>query len=118
MMELIDRAAALEALGEKPFNWNDTPEEQAAIREYNSAYNAIACLPAVEAVPLDKLCEMLAEMYHCPSSGYPSSGHACHPDCTDEMFATICGTDCDHYSDAERWKAFLVHWMEGLDAAG
>ena len=32
-------------------------------------------------------------------------------------FATICGTDCDHYSDAERWKAFLVHWMEGLDAA-
>jgi hypothetical protein len=52
MGDLIDRAAALEALGEKPFNWNDTPEEQAAIREYNSAYNAIACLPTIPAVPM------------------------------------------------------------------
>ena len=52
MSDLIDRAAALEALGEKPFNWNDTPEEQAAICEYNSAYNAIARLPTVPAVPM------------------------------------------------------------------
>lgn len=59
-MNLIERAAALDALGEKPFNWNETPEEQAAIREWASAYNAIASLPIIEAVPLDALCEWLA----------------------------------------------------------
>lgn len=81
-----------------------------------AALKSRSVIPTVDAVPLDKLCELLAEMYHCPSSGYPSSGHACHPDCTDEMLATICGMDCDHYSDSERWKAFLTNWMEGLDA--
>ena len=90
-MDLIDRASALEALGEKPFNWNDTPEEQAAIREYNSAYNAIACLPAVEAVPLDKLCEWLAKN------------------------ASWYATEID--GDPEEWKSILTEWMEEQDAA-
>jgi hypothetical protein len=70
--------------------------------------------PTVDAVQLDKLCELLAEMYHCPASGRPSSNHACHPDCPDEAFEKLCGTDCDNHIDAERWKAFLEHWMEEL----
>lgn len=73
--------------------------------------------PTVDAVPLDKLCELLAEMYHCPSSGWPSSGCACHPGCPDEAFEKLCGTDCDKHTDVERWKAFLTNWMEGLDEA-
>lgn len=76
----------------------------------------VAELPSVPAVPLDKLCELLAEMYHCPSSGWPSSGRACHPGCPDEAFEKLCGTDCDKHTDVERWKAFLTNWMEGLDA--
>jgi hypothetical protein len=72
--------------------------------------------PTVDAVPLEPLCELLAEMYHCPSSGCPSSGRACHPGCPDEAFEKLCGTDCDKHTDVERWKAFLTNWMEGLDA--
>lgn len=71
--------------------------------------------PSIPAVPLDKLCELLAEMYHCPSSGWPSSGRACHPGCPDEAFEKLCGTDCDKHTDVERWEAFLTAWMEGLD---
>ena len=73
-------------------------------------------LPSVPAVPMGKLCELLAEMYHCPSSGWPSSGRACHPGCPDEAFEKLCGTDCDKHTDVERWKAFLTNWMEEQDA--
>ena len=86
------------------------------IPTFNEVYNAIGDIPSVPAVPLDKLCELLAEMYHCPSSGWPSSGRACHPGCPDEAFEKLCGTDCDKHTDVERWKAFLTNWLEGLDA--
>lgn len=79
-------------------------------------YGLIERQPSVPAVPLDKLCELLAEMYHCPSSGWPSSGCACHPGCPDEAFEKLCGTDCDKHTDVERWKAFLTNWMEEQDA--
>ena len=102
--DLISRKAALELLGEPhPLDHNAIADVQ-----------KIIALPAVEAVPLDKLCELLAEMYHCPSSGWPSSGCACHPGCPDEAFEKLCGTDCDKHTDVERWKAFLTSWMEEL----
>jgi hypothetical protein len=72
-------------------------------------------IPTVPAVPLDELCELLAEMYSCPGSGWPSSNRACHPGCPDEAFEKLCGTDCDKHTDVERWKAFLTKWMEGLE---
>jgi hypothetical protein len=50
-MELIDRAAAIETLGEPhPLDYNRI-----------SAVEKIRGLPSVEAVPLDKLCEWLQE---------------------------------------------------------
>lgn len=114
--DLISRKAALEALGECPENWEDSPEEIEAVNSWLRAAEAINSVYAVPAVPLEPLCELLAEMYHCPGSGWPSSNRACHPNCPDEVFEKLCGTDCDNYTDAERWKAFLEHWMEEQNA--
>ena len=52
MMDLIDRAAAIEALGERPMNWNDTPEELAEVRAWDIAVNNIKSIPTIEAVPM------------------------------------------------------------------
>lgn len=101
-MDLIERQAAIESI------------KDPVVKGF--ALYGPKNVPSIPAVPLDKLCVLLAEMYHCPSSGWPSSGHACHPSCPDEAFEKLCGTDCENYSDAERWKAFLTKWMEGLDA--
>ena len=72
-------------------------------------------VPSVPAVPLEPLCKLLAEMYHCPGSGWPANNRVCHPSCPDEAFENLCGTDSDNHSDEERWKAFLLKWMERLN---
>ena len=59
-MDLISRKAAIEALGEFPENWTDSPEEIEAVNSWLYAANAINSVPSVPAVPLDKLCEWLA----------------------------------------------------------
>lgn len=50
--DLISRAAALEALGECPYNWNDWPEEIQAVYDWESHKEAIERIPAVNAVPI------------------------------------------------------------------
>lgn len=50
--DLISRAAALEALGECPYNWNDWPEEIQEVRDWESHKEAIENIPAVDAVPV------------------------------------------------------------------
>lgn len=109
-MDLIDRKAAVSAISDLIL----LKLNGARMPTWDEVYHAIDDISAVPAVPLDKLCELLAEMFHCPSSGWPSSGHACHPGCPDEAFEKLCGTDCESYSDEERWRAFLTKWMEGL----
>ena len=52
MSDLIDRAAAIEALGERPMNWNDTPEELAEVRAWDNAVDNIKSVPSVPAVPI------------------------------------------------------------------
>lgn len=118
MDDLINRKTLLNDLcqdrEEGTFVFSDEQAE-AAYKIVRYINGRIQAQPSVPAVPLDKLCELLAEMYHCPSSGWPSSGRACHPGCPDETFEKLCGTDCESYSDVERWRAFLTKWMEGLD---
>ncbi len=106
--DLISRKAAIEAL-EFERDLLETPERITGVED---AIEVIQHLTFVPAVPLEPLCKLLAEMYHCPASGRPSSGRACHPNCTDEMLETICGLACDDYSDEERWKTFLINWMK------
>lgn len=52
MNDLITRAAALEALGECPYNWNDWPEEIQAVDDWESHKEAIENIPAVDAAPV------------------------------------------------------------------
>lgn len=50
MDDLISRDAAIEALGECPYNWNDWPEEIQAVDDWESHKEAIENIPAVDAV--------------------------------------------------------------------
>lgn len=113
MDDLISRKAAIEETRKIADYESKNCTDWAAGLKYAEKI-ILPRIPSVPAVPLDKLCELLAEMYHCPSSGWPSSGRACHPGCPDEVFEKLCGTDCESYSDVERWRAFLTKWMEGL----
>ena len=100
MDDLISREAAIEALGERPENWTDTPEEIEAVRSYDNAIDDLKSVPSVPAVPLDKLCEWLnknqGELPPCPFDD----------DCYE------CGLD-----GVECIKKRIKAWMEGQDAA-
>lgn len=121
-MDLISRKAAIETLalntdyqtpeGIKNDLINHPGKECDWLGGIDEAISIIEELPSVAAVPLDKLCGLLAEMYHCPASGWPASNHACHPGCPDEVFEKLCGTGCEKHTDEERWHAFLTKWME------
>lgn len=97
-MDLIDRAAAIETLGEPhPLDYNRI-----------SAVEKIRGLPSVEAVPLDKLCAWLETncILSCVACEY--------------LFG---GQWCKQHSEVpyrchrkEHWKNVLTKWMEGLDA--
>ena len=88
-MDLISRKAAIDALGERPENWTDTPAEIEAVRSYDNAIDILKSVPSVPAVPLDKLCKWLQEnallSYKTPLS--------------------VAG-----------WKYELTQWMEEQDA--
>jgi hypothetical protein len=50
--DLISRVAALEALGECPYNRDDWPEEIQAVDDWKSHKEAIESIPAVDAAPV------------------------------------------------------------------
>lgn len=66
---------------------------------------AVMRLPSVPAVPLDKLCSMLAKYI-----GFP-----CNYSPIDEEMADYCGDQCK-MDDIGCWEKVLSKWMEGLDA--
>lgn len=77
MKELIERDAAIEALGECPYNWNDDPEEIQAVNDWEDMRTKLEKLPAVEAVPVRhgrwiKMTGMMPPEYH---------GHYCCSEC-------------------------------------
>ena len=81
MDDLISRALAIDAT------------EDPVIKGY--VMNALKSVPSIPAVPLDKLCEWLAE----------------NALCIIRKNITPLKTDAGH------WKDALIKWMEGLDAA-
>ena len=52
MDDLISREAAIDALGECPYNWNDWPEEIQAVNDWQDAIESIKNVPAVDAAPV------------------------------------------------------------------
>lgn len=115
MDDLISRKAALDAVKDE---WIGCPSDAYPVKVIiEDTQAAIERIPSVPAVPLNELCELLSSMYRCPSSGFPSSGRVCSPYCSDKLMKKLCGSDCEKFTDAERWKMFLTEWMEGQDAA-
>ena len=56
------KAAALEALGECPYNWNDWPEEIQAVYDWESHKEAIENAPTIDAIPVEWLREWQDEV--------------------------------------------------------
>ena len=104
-MDLISRKAAIDALGEEPLCWNNTIAEVQEWIDWKYHVNAIKSIPTIPAVPLDKLCEWLASIPMMNCRVCKETVGFC-----DGKTNNICGS-------AEQWKAILIKWMEGLDAA-
>lgn len=66
--------------------------------------------PTVPAVPLDKLCEWLAEHYGSPCQ---LAEIDCYPQCEPDENGECYGMRTD---DKRCWHDYLTKWMEGLDA--
>lgn len=96
MDDLISREAAIKAVKELLF------EPDSVQHIYSSdAISAIEKQPAIEAVPLDPLCEKLAEYYHAPCNY------------RDDICETDENGDCPGIGkpDAECWKHIIRQWM-------
>lgn len=94
MDDLISRKTALELLG-KPH-----PLDHNAIADVQK----IIALPSVPAVPLDRLCEWMANSFSDP------------PCCTLENVR--CKMECRGFTQmdySECWRYVVTKWMEGLD---
>ena len=103
-MDLISRKAAIEALGEFPENWTDSPEEIEAVNSWLYAANAINSVPSVPAVPLDKLCEWLA--------GWDIQVIPCNI-CKNVFQLESCPHGPFDCGDSEHLKMLIKKWMEG-----
>lgn len=109
-MDLISRKAAIEALGECPENWTDSPEEIEAVNSWCFAADVINSAPSVPAVPLDQLCEFLVDTLHTPAPCFNNEEICPHMD------FGYCRLPDD--PDVKKcWKKILTKWMEEQDAA-
>lgn len=98
---------------------NDLISRSALINAYDRAHKGppggarklIEDAPAIDAIPIDQLSQLLAYLFHgCPGHAYPSYQHACHPLCSIDLMEKHCGL----YSistPADQWRAFLSEWM-------
>ena len=102
-MELIDRAAAVNYLMLN-MGWHDEDgrEVDDACEKRPIIEGLIGGIPTIEAVPLDKLCEWLANLFGCPCDFSP----------IDEEMFEHCKEDCVN-DDIECWKRVLKQFMEG-----
>ena len=50
--DLIFRGDAIMALGEFPYNWNDSPEEIQEVSDFERCFNALEKVPAADAMPV------------------------------------------------------------------
>ena len=52
MAEYIERAATIKALGERPLNWDDKPDEVQAVWDYDLHRSAILSVRAADVAPV------------------------------------------------------------------
>ena len=89
-------------------------EKMARRRDYVGRPSDPDCIiadePSVPAVPLDKLCEWLAEHYGSPCQ---LAEIDCYPQCEPDENGECYGMRTD---DKKCWHDYLTKWTEGLDA--
>lgn len=100
MDNLISRQAALDALGEAPEVWTDSPEEFAALSQWEMDVTAIKALPSAE--PERKTGKWITDTYGhiiCSECGWCAprimTGCLCdrHLDYVKSEFCWCCGAD-------------------------
>lgn len=99
-MDLISRKAAIEAL----------EFERDCLDGVEDAIEIIQQLPSINAVPLDKLCELLADTLHTPAPCFNNE------EICPRMDFGYCRL-LDAPDVKECWKKILTKWMEEEDAA-
>lgn len=101
-MELIEKQAAMDCC----FKPQVRPNAEIFNALKMAIRSEISALPSIDAVPLDKLCEWLANSFSDP------------PCCTLENVR--CKMECRGFTQmdySECWRNFLTKWMEGLDGS-
>lgn len=83
MAEYIERAAAIKALGERPLNWDDKPDEVQAVWDYDLHRSAILSVRAADVAPV------------------------VHAEWDSEERCTACGERSTEGLDAEKWNYWL-----------
>lgn len=103
-MRLIDAdALPFEPYGEDVISWYATG--------WNDAINVIDRAPTIDAIPIDTVAEMLAELF--------GDEIPCNYNDIDEMLSIGCEkSHCPDDSDHSCWKKYVKAWMErkGKDA--
>ena len=102
MDDLISRKAAIEALGECPENWTDTPEEIEAVNSWCFAADVINSVPSVPAVPLNELREWL-------------NVYCGRPNCCNNRLCSECPLDAVGFEYEMCWETLLTKLMEEQD---
>lgn len=87
MDDLISRAAAIEAIGERPYNWTDSEAEIAEVCAWESHKSAIENINAADAAPvvhgrwIDEVCSECGQYVYrgdarnyCPNCGAKMDG--------------------------------------------
>lgn len=106
MDDLISRKAAIEAIHDIVFekciadeeadDESTYKEKSAMFKAHQDSLMAIIHIPSAPAVPLDKLCEWLADNADCPPGHSTLQSDCLKPDCK------AC------------WKTVVQEWMKGI----
>lgn len=75
------------------------------VQTYKECRQALREAPAVDAIPIDTVAEMMADLFH--------DGCPCNYNDIDEMIAVDCEKDyCPDYGDHSCWEKYIKAWME------
>lgn len=113
-MRLIDADTLIESMAlENAVKWGNKDGYQqdhsySTLMRYEIK-NEIDAQPTIPAVPLDKLCEWLAEHYGSPCQ---LAEIDCYPQCEPDENGECYGMRAD---DKRCWHDYLTKWMEGLN---
>jgi len=109
-MDLISRKAALEAVKIPNGEYSNPSERHGIIVARVEAKRRIVDIPSVPAVPLDRLCKWLSEIFVNIPCEYCQSF-------SNKYCTAIYDMNNPCPKSADAWRNTITKWMEGLDAA-